>query len=391
MSLLKRSLSNIYTVHNRVQLIPGGAAYFRKMEEMIDSALASIHLQVYIYDEDETGRTIADSLIRAVQRGVVVYLLVDGYASQKISKAFEKTLKDAGIQFAYFEQLFRTRYFYIGRRMHIKVIVCDMAAAMVGGINVSDRYNDINNIPAWLDRAIYAEGEIAEVLHKECVSMWNNSLLRSRYKPVRQPWAGNSVKEECHIRVRRNDWTKRRTEITKNYREMFRHAHSYVTIMSGYFWPAKRLLKKMAAAAKRGVKIKVILAGHSDVHVAKHAERYMYRWLLRNNIEIYEYGDNVLHGKVAVCDDKLVSIGSYNVNNISAFASIELNLDVKNGIFAKEVREDLDTIISKHCVEITSVNYDHDYNFLQRVKQTVAYWVVHLIFRLFTFYFRQDK
>ena len=86
-------------------------------------------------------------------------------------------------------------------------------------------------------------------------------------------------------------------------------------------------------AAKRGVKIKVITAGPSDIMLAKHAERWMYDWLLRNKIELYEYQPAILHAKVAVCDSEWITIGSYNLNNISAYASIELNLDVHNADF----------------------------------------------------------
>lgn len=382
---------NAYTTHNSVQLIRGGTGYFSRMEEMINAALYSIHLQVYIFDENETGNRIAEALIKAAQRKVQVYLLVDGYASQRLSDAFIFALREAGMHFAYFEQVFRTRYFYIGRRMHLKVIVVDDLKSMVGGINISDRYNDINNIPAWLDWAIYAEGEVAETLSKNCIALWNKSRLRPKYMPIKSAWANFSNEEACEVRVRKNDWVKGRTEITKSYLEMFRRAQSHIIVMSGYFWPARRLLRKMAAASRRGVKIKLILAGHSDIDIAKHAERYMYRWLLRNNIEIYEYQDNVLHGKIAVYDNRWVTGGSYNVNNISAFASIELNLDVKNNAFAKNVNERLEEIIEKHCEQITEQNYIQNYNYWQKTLQKAAYKTVHFIFFLFTFYFRQDK
>ena len=75
----------------------------------------------------------------------------------------------------------------------------------------------------------------------------------------------------------------------------------------------------------------------SDVMVAKNAERYMYNWLFRNDIEIYEYKPCVLHGKVAVYDRAWATIGSYNVNIISAYASLELNIDINNSKFAGNV------------------------------------------------------
>jgi cardiolipin synthase len=83
-------------------------------------------------------------------------------------------------------------------------------------------------------------------------------------------------------------------------------------------------------AARRGVSVKVILAGKSDIMLSKNAERYLYDWLLRKKIGIYEFQPTVLHAKITVCDSEIVTIGSFNVNNISAYASLELNLDVKH-------------------------------------------------------------
>ena len=145
----------------------------------------------------------------------------------------------------------------------------------------------------------------------------------------------------------------------------------------------------MSRAVKRGVKFKLILAGTSDVKVAKHAERYMYRWLFKNGIEIYEYPNNILHGKIAVYDSVWVTGGSYNVNNISAYASIELNLDVKDHSFAGLVKDTLEDIIIKDCIQFTESSYRTKYNFFQRAIQFASYEIVRLVFFLFTFYFRQ--
>jgi cardiolipin synthase len=97
----------------------------------------------------------------------------------------------------------------------------------------------------------------------------------------------------------------------------------------------------LSRAAKRGVKIRVIVAGKSDVMLSKNAERWLYDWLLRHNIEIYEYEPAVLHAKTAVFDSEWVTIGSYNINNISAYTSIELNVDIHSTVFAKEVEQDI--------------------------------------------------
>ena len=147
----------------------------------------------------------------------------------------------------------------------------------------------------------------------------------------------------------------------------------------------------MARAIKRGVKIKVIVAGQSDIIIGKYVERWLYDWLLRKGILIYEYQKNILHAKIAVCDDKLMTIGSYNINDLSAYASIELNLDVKNNTFCREVRKTLEEIISNDCIQITSETYNKSNNVFKRILNWSAYQFIRIIFYLFTFNFKQQN
>ena len=147
--------------------------------------------------------------------------------------------------------------------------------------------------------------------------------------------------------------------------------------------------KNIKKAVKRGVKIKVIMAGKSDVVIAKNAERFMYDWLLRNKVEIFEYQPNVLHGKIAVCDSKWMTIGSYNLNDISAYASIELNLDVRNEVFAKQAEQTLDGIILNDCRQVTTESHIRSKNILKQFSRWVSYEIFRLSFNLFTFYFKQ--
>jgi cardiolipin synthase len=133
----------------------------------------------------------------------------------------------------------------------------------------------------------------------------------------------------------------------------------------------------------------VIAAGRSDVQVAKHAERFIYEDLLKNNIEIYEYQKTVLHGKLTVCDSKWLTIGSYNVNNISAHATIELNLDVYDPVVAEHANEMLQTIVKEDCIRITSEWLKKRESIFQRLIQWISYGIVRFLFYLFTFYFKQ--
>ncbi|MGN6567816.1 MAG: phospholipase D-like domain-containing protein [Flavipsychrobacter sp.] len=382
--------NDVYTIHNHVKLIHGGAEYFSKMVEMINAASISIHLQTYIYDDDETGNIIADALIRATGREVKVYMLLDAFASQNLSNHFKYRLIKAGVHLCFYEPFFHSKNFYIGRRLHHKVIVTDLFNSMVGGVNVSNRYNDINGTPAWLDWAVYTEGDASRQLYDYCVEIWNKATKQTiRLRDINH-YSIHKITDICYVRVRKNDWVNRYTQVSNSYKELFKTAKSSIVVMSSYFWPSRNLLRKIAYASKRGVDIKLILAGVSDVKIAKHAERYMYRWLFRNNVAVYEYQRNVLHGKIAVKDNKWVTLGSYNLNNISAYASIELNMDVKNDVFAQTARNALEQIIINDCLQVTN-NTSIPKTLFHQFVQFLSYEIIHLIFFLFTFYFRQTK
>ena len=380
-----------YISQNKIKLVHGGKPYFDQLIQMIEEAQEIIQLQVYIYDEDETGREITKALIDAAKRKVAVYLMADGYASQKLSKKFIEDLEKEGIHFRFFEPLFKSRHSYFGRRLHHKVIVTDNRYAMVGGINISNHYNDMPDQQGWLDFALFIEGKAVHELCRICQKIWQGYLPSQRLTLCPDPKVDIQIdpSKDCQLRVRRNDWIMKRNQVSRSYVEMFRNAKEEIIMMSGYFLPGPNIRKNMKRASERGVKIKLILAGISDVAVAKNAERYMYDWLFRNNIEVYEYKPCVLHGKVAVSDGRWATIGSYNVNIISAYASIELNVDINNAPFASSLQHHLGKIIKEDCTLITREEFNKRNGILARIWEPICYWFIRLLFYLFTFNFKQ--
>lgn len=380
-----------YIPCNKVKLVRGGRDYFTTLTRLINHAKHFIHLQVYIYNADETGQQVAAALKEAARRGVHVYLMTDGYASKDLPDHFIKDLQASGIFFRFFEPLLKSEHFYFGRRLHHKVLVVDGYYGLVGGINISNRYNDSDDEPAWLDWALYMEGPGATELFKVCINVWARPGQISLRRNLRHQLPVLPAPGHTSLRIRRNDWVKRRNQISRSYIDMLRRASSDVIIMSSYFLPGSIIRRHLSKAAKRNINIQVIVAGKSDVKLAKHAERYMYRWLLKRNIRLYEYTKAVLHGKLAVRDRKWVTIGSYNVNDISAYASVELNIDVNDAEFATHVHQQLEAVITNDCVLITEEGFIKKYNFFQRTIQYVSYWLVRIIFYLFTFYFKQRR
>jgi len=385
------SISAGYTAHNRVHLVRGGTEYFHVVEELIQRAVNSIHFQTYIFENDETGRRVADALVHAAFRNVRVYLMLDGYASADLDPALVYRLREAGIHFRWFQPIVKGKDFYLGRRMHHKILVVDGLHSLVGGVNISNRYNDFPGHPAWLDFAIRIDGEASIELYNRCVEMWTKTLWKKIGIPGLFNWRSVlSPEEEANSRIRINDWVRNKNQISRSYLEMFHRANHQITILSSYFMPGRILRRQLDQAARRGVVIRVILTSRSDVHLSKSAERYLYPWLLKRNVEIYEYHRTVLHGKLATYDRQWATVGSYNVNNISAYASIELNVDVHNAAFARSVETVLDEIIRNDCTRISPSRFSTGTNLLLRFKRRVSYEIIRVILYLFTFYFRQE-
>ena len=387
-------MAELYTTRNRISLVHSGEDYFSLLFKLIEKAKQVIHLQTYIYENDETGRKVAVALKDAAKRGVSVYLHVDGYASQKLRGEFRNGLENAGVYFKFFEPLLKSRHFYFGRRLHQKIFVVDGLYSLVGGLNIGDRYNDMPNEKAWFDVALYSEGEISYQLHLICNAMWRKrrKLKDKIEKKDVDEFCESILKDERqNVRVRQNDWVKRKSEVWNTYRMLFAKANESITIMSSYFLPGRTYRKLLSRAAAKGVKVRVILAGKSDVPISKNAERYLYDWLLQKNIEIYEFETSVLHAKMSVADNDMVTIGSFNVNNISAYASLELNLDVKSKEFAEHIQDVMNNLIAKDCKQITVENYRSSTNIFRRIWHKASYIIVNWVTTLFTFYFKQEE
>ncbi len=382
-----------YSRLNKIRLVRGGKEYFDLLLQLIAGSQQSIHLQTYIFADDETGQTVITALIAAAKRNVQVHLMVDGYASADLGGSFRRKAEDAGIQFRFFEPLFRARHYYFGRRMHHKVFVSDGRVAIVGGMNIADRYNDFPEEPSWFDFAIAVEGEAASELCVLCWKSWNNFQSKMTITCCEKnllPFE-IGIKEPTAVRVRRNDWVRHKNEVSGSYIEMFRGARSHITIISSYFLPGRMIRRLLRHAVKRGVEVRVITAGPSDVLLAKRAERWMYDWLLRNKISLFEYQPTVLHAKAAVCDGEWLTLGSYNVNNISAYASIELNLDIRDETFAADFERRLEDVIKNDCIAITKDQHVRSKNIFTQFLRWCSYEFVRLAFYLLTFYFKQKR
>jgi len=354
-----------------VRLIHSGANYFDTLEELINNAQHTLHFQTYIFDADETGLRIANALKAAAKRGVLVFLVLDGFGSTNVPKKFINDITNEGVNFRYFSPFFSMQNIYIGRRLHHKVIVADAKIALIGGINIADKYKgDLTKEP-WLDYAVLIKGSVCEYAQRIC-----EQICRKKFR-VKFNYANKEnevpTKENKLIRFSQNDRLRKKNQICSSYIHSIRNSKKTVIIVASYFLPGRKLRKSLETAAKNGVKIKIILSGISDISIFRKAIVYLYTYLHKNNIEIYEWKKSILHGKIAVVDGYWTTVGSFNLNHLSSHASIELNVEVFNRDFAKRTEEHLFEIMQNGCDKI---EHNPRFNLKTKILGAISYFIV---------------
>ena len=168
-----------YVDGNQLTLLESGREYFPALEAACDAAQREIHVETYIYEDDEAGQRITTALARAARRGVSTHLLADGYGSKKLPAALVSSLKEAGVKFLFYRpdiaawRAPRQRL----RRMHRKLAVVDARVAFVGGINIIDDMHTPGHTPPRFDYAVKIEGPLLEVIHPAVKRLWTIVLL----------------------------------------------------------------------------------------------------------------------------------------------------------------------------------------------------------------------
>lgn len=369
-----------YLDGNQIELITSGEPFFNALEDLINQATKFIHLQIYIFDEDETGKKIFNLLKSAVERGVSVYLLVDAFGSHSLSKRFIRRIKRAHIHFRMFAPLFTAKGFQFSLRLHHKIILADGNKALVGGINIANKYRGVGGKKPWLDFAVIVKGPVCKELLDICKRVWNRMFSKDKSYEIAQKI--EHFEHGIKAKAVQNNWYRRKIEVSHSYREAIRQSKNSIILVASYFLPGRIERRLLRRASNRGVKIKLILGSDSDVHMVKRATDYLYGFLLRNNIEIFEYRTSVVHGKIGTVDDKWVTIGSYNLNHLSDYGSIEANVNVYDCNFSSQVKEMLNNIMSNECANITLEDYQHHKTPLIRLKDWFSYQVIRISMRL---------
>src|SRR4030042_4250734 len=371
-----------YTDGHSVELLHSGEPFFAANIKAIDEARQYIHFQSYIVDEDETGLRIFNALIRASVRGVRTYLLLDAFGTKYLSGELIKRIESSGILLRFFSPVFITKGFQMSLRLHHKVLLVDGELAIIGGMNFADRYHGTTRKKEWLDFAVVVKGP--ECIHINSIlrKLWNKTFISREERSNEIVHSTKIYGQNIKLRITENNWYRNKIEILRSYRSAFKHSHSHMIIFASYFLPGRLERKLLRLASARGVDIRIVFAADSEAPLFKRATGFLYQYILRNNIKIFEYLPSNMHAKVATVDGKWSTIGSYNMNHLSDYASIEINVDILDDGFAHYFEEILRDIIKKECRQVTFEEYNRRQTWSSRLRGWYSYQMIRLLMRI---------
>ena len=371
---------------NRIELLETGAQYFPALIAAINAADCEIHLETYIFADDPTTRRIVMALLEAARRGVAVRVLVDGFGAREFPEGLGRVLADGGVQVEIYRpeiELFKLRRHRL-RRLHRKLATIDGRIAFVGGINIIDDH-DMPQLGPRFDYAVRIEGPLVARVRGSMGHLWRMigwARLRRRpplppLSPCRLETPAGGMQAAFVIR----DNLRHRRDIEDAYLAAVEHAQTEIVLASAYFLPGRRFRHALREAAKRGVKVIILLQGQIEYALLHYATQALYASLLKSDIRIHEYQAGFLHAKVGVVDDAWATVGSSNIDPFSLLLAREANVVVQDAGFATQLRNSLRLAITEDAVEITHAELKRSTLFT-RTLRWAAYGLVRLMLGL---------
>ncbi len=339
--------------NNRVVLLENGEAYFPRVFEAMREAKTEILLETFIVFEDKVGNELQEVLIEAAKRGVRVTASFDGFGCGELTTGYLTALSEAGVHIQMFDPApkhlgIRTNWF---RRLHRKIVVVDGTVAFIGGINFSGDHLADFGPEAKQDYSVEVQGPAVADIHHFAL-LQSGRPARAKYWWQRRRQRRSELAFSDHdgqVRLVYRDNGDHQTDIEEVYRQVLRSAQRRVVIANAYFFPGYRLLREIRNAARRGVEVRLILQGQPDMMVAKLAARMTYDYLLKSGVQIHEYCERPLHGKVALVDEDWSTVGSSNLDPLSLSMNLEANVLIRDRAFNRELFERLEDLSNNHC------------------------------------------
>ncbi|BCB96947.1 cardiolipin synthase B [Dissulfurispira thermophila] len=353
---IERIFEGKFSLASNIQLLWKGNESFQTIFDTIRTAEKLICLEFYIFRNDETGTELAKLLKQKSIEGIKVYLLYDHFGSFGTSRKFWKDMEDAGIKIRASRPFKWTSPFNYVRRDHRKLIIVDNKKAFTGGLNIANEYSGFHlrsKGKVWRDTGIMLEGPIVNELFDAFRKWW-------------YIWGGDPI-EVSDLKIQNSNLkdgipaipifvssAKGRRRMRRLLYYSINHAQKSISLTTAYFTPSKRMVETLENAVNRGVKVRLIVPGISDVPAASYAGRAFFTRLLKAGIEIYYYIGEILHAKTYIFDNCWSIIGSTNLD----FQSLRYNDEGNVGILDTDFTMKMNMIFEDDLKNSVKINLD---------------------------------
>ena len=323
---------------NRITTLVNGNEIFPEMLRAIRGAQKTVTFETFVFEKGEVAQEFVDALAERARAGVKVHVILDAVGARK-SNCYDPILREAGVELERFHHIFYWDIRRFNFRTHRKLLVVDGKAGFIGGVGIADEWAGNADSPEhWRDTHYKIEGPTVAELQGAFCANWLKThhalLVGEAYFPV----LASVGQVEANLFY--SSPSRGRLAVPLMYQMAINSARRSVVIENPYFVPDKNLLKSLVAAARRGVKVQIVLPGrHIDSKLARRASRKRWPKLLEAGIEIYEFQPTMIHSKLLIVDELFTSVGSANFDYRSLSINDEANLNVLNEKFAAEQKK----------------------------------------------------
>ena len=331
---------------NRLELLKNGEEAYPAMLEAIGQAKRMVCLSTYIFRGDDTGRAFADALEAAARRGVDVRLIVDGLGGMiySLRKPWRK-LREKGVKVQMFlPPRLWPPMFAVNLRTHRKVLACDGVVAFTGGMNIGDHH--LVTLPRRgrvQDIHFRCTGPVAARLQEAFLMDWAFVSKLPTPPSLMEP----EEKGASHCRLVFDGLGRSREDIHQLLCGVISAARRRVVIFTPYFIPPRELSGALVAAVQRGVQVDVILPAQNNLFYVHHASRRYQGALARMCVRTWYQPPPFAHTKLLLVDDWYALMGSANLDPRSLFLNFELNVEVADPAFQKELSDYASEVLSR--------------------------------------------
>jgi cardiolipin synthase len=336
-----------------VELITDGSAKYLAMAEAFEAARHHIHIEYYIWENDQIGRRIRDQLIARAKAGVQVRVIVDSTGSFGIRRRFFDPLVAAGGEVAWFNpiSLFQIRRRRADFRSHRKLIVCDGRVGLTGGMNIADGHTtEFTGPKAWRDTHLRLTGSAVRVLQRIFAEDWLFATDRELPRGGGYFPTPRDVGEEV-VQIISSGPDLETFAIHKVFFAAINQADTRIWLTTPYFVPDDAVLSALVSAAMRGIDVRIIVPAHGDSRLVDFAARSYFPEMLAAGARMFEYQPSFIHSKTFLIDDDIAVIGTANLDN----RSFRLDFELAAVCYSQVVNAQIDAIFRtdlKECREV---------------------------------------